>query len=161
MSYLIDGHNLIPKIPGLHLEDTDDEMRLVELLQVFCRHKQKKVEVYFDGSPAGFSGTRRFGQVTAHFVRKGVEADDAIIQRLTQLGRTARNWSVVTSDRRIQAQARSSYTQIIPSERFAADLMELVRNGTGTVEEQPFQTMSKEEMDEWLEIFSGNDHPLP
>ena len=31
MPYLIDGHNLIPKM-GLKLADLDDEMQLIELL---------------------------------------------------------------------------------------------------------------------------------
>ena len=29
---VIDGHNLIPKIPGLRLDDPDDEMKLIEKL---------------------------------------------------------------------------------------------------------------------------------
>ena len=37
MPYLIDGHNLIPKVRGLSLQSMDDEMELVELLQEFCR----------------------------------------------------------------------------------------------------------------------------
>ena len=37
MPYLIDGHNLIPKVAGLSLKAVDDEMQLIELLQEFCR----------------------------------------------------------------------------------------------------------------------------
>ena len=36
MPYLIDGHNLIPKL-GLRLESLDDEMELIAILQEFCR----------------------------------------------------------------------------------------------------------------------------
>ena len=36
MPYLIDGHNLIPKL-GLRLDSVDDEMELVAILQEFCR----------------------------------------------------------------------------------------------------------------------------
>ena len=53
MPYIIDGHNLIPRIPDLSLQDIDDEMQLVEMLQDFCRISRKKVEVYFDNAPPG------------------------------------------------------------------------------------------------------------
>jgi hypothetical protein len=33
MPYIVDGHNLIPKVPGLNLQDMEDELQLVELLQ--------------------------------------------------------------------------------------------------------------------------------
>jgi len=50
MPYIIDGHNLIPRV-GLRLDALDDEMALVEILRDFCRIKKKRVEVYFDGAP--------------------------------------------------------------------------------------------------------------
>jgi len=36
MSYLIDGHNLIPKLK-LRLDNPKDENELIALLQEFCR----------------------------------------------------------------------------------------------------------------------------
>ena len=53
MNYLIDGHNLIAKIPGLSLSMPDDEERLVELLNRFGQHSRGKLEVFFDGAPPG------------------------------------------------------------------------------------------------------------
>jgi hypothetical protein len=44
MPYLIDGHNLIPKIPGMNLGDVDDETQLIEMLQEFCRRRRKQVK---------------------------------------------------------------------------------------------------------------------
>jgi len=79
MPYLIDGHNLIPKIAGLSLQDIDDETRLVEMLQDYCRRRGKKgVEVFFDNAPPGQPSKRVYGTVTAHFVRTGRTADAAI-----------------------------------------------------------------------------------
>ncbi len=52
MPYLIDGHNLIPKL-GLRLDSPDDEMELAAILQEFARLNRREVEVYFDGAPAG------------------------------------------------------------------------------------------------------------
>ncbi len=39
--YIIDGHNLIPKLPGRSLRELDDEMALVGLLQTFGRLRRK------------------------------------------------------------------------------------------------------------------------
>jgi uncharacterized protein len=106
MPYIIDGHNLIPKLPGLELSDIDDESRLIELLQEFCRRQRKRVEVYFDNAPPVERRAQSFGAVTARFVRQGTTADAAIRARLARLGRSARNWTVVSSDQEVQAAAR-------------------------------------------------------
>jgi predicted RNA-binding protein with PIN domain len=108
MAYIVDGHNLIPKIPGLSLRALDDEMQLIELLQEFCRVRRKKVELYFDNAPPGQAQVRKFGWVTARFIRQGSSADQAIHNRLEALGAAARNWTVVSSDQAVQSSARRS-----------------------------------------------------
>ncbi len=46
MPYLIDGHNLIPKL-GLHLDSFDDEVKLINKLNEIYRSARKtQVEVY-------------------------------------------------------------------------------------------------------------------
>jgi uncharacterized protein len=152
MSYLIDGHNLIPKVPGLSLRQIDDETRLIDLLQVFCRVRRKKVEVFFDKAPAGRAGTRRFGMVTAHFVRQGIAADEVILDRLSRLQQAARNWTVVTSDRHIQVQARSMLAQVISSEEFAIQLSESHQQISEKNRTQP-EELNDDEVEEWLRIF--------
>lgn len=153
MPFLIDGHNLIPKL-GLSLRNADDEMELVARLQIFCRVRRKQVEVYFDGAPAGQTGMRKFGLVTAHFVRIGTTADAAIASRLKSLGRAARNWTVVTSDRRVQSDARSAGAQVISSDDFAGQVIESMRApGAGSTNERG---MSVEEVEEWMRLFREN-----
>jgi hypothetical protein len=41
MPYLIDGHNLIPKL-GLRLDSMDDEQELIAILQEYARLERKK-----------------------------------------------------------------------------------------------------------------------
>jgi predicted RNA-binding protein with PIN domain len=150
MPFLIDGHNLIPKL-GLSLRSVDDELQLVARLQEFCRVERKQVEVYFDGAPAGQVGTRRLGLVTAHFVRLGSTADAAIRARLKSLGRAARNWTVVTSDRAVQAEARAVGAVVISSDEFARQVNASTRAaGKGTAGEAG---MSDAEVEEWLRLF--------
>ena len=90
MAYLIDGHNLIPKIAGLSLSAIDDEQELINRLQAYCRRERKTVEVFFDQAPPGFAGTRAYGAVKAHFVRKGRTADEAIRLRLSLARKSCR-----------------------------------------------------------------------
>jgi predicted RNA-binding protein with PIN domain len=149
MPYLIDGHNLIPKL-DLRLDSIDDEMELVAILQEFCRTSRRQVEVYFDGAPAPQAGTRKFGAVTAHFVRLGSSADEAIRKRLKRLGKSAKNWTVVTSDRQVQAEARAARAQIVSSDSFAG-MLKQARNSAPRRANQG--ELSSSEVEEWLKIF--------
>ncbi len=150
MPYLVDGHNLIPKL-GLCLNDPDDEQALISRLQAFCRLSQKSVTVYFDGAPPGFAGMRKSGAVTAHFVRQGHTADAALRQRLKQLGKAARNWVLVTSDRQVQSEGRAAQAQVISSEDFARLVSDTLQGAAGN--SQSPGDMSDDELDEWLRLF--------
>lgn len=155
MPYLVDGHNLIPKV-GLRLDSFDDEMQLVAVLQKFCRLHRKKVEVYFDGAPAGQAGTRGLGTVKAHFVRAGTSADAAMARRLNKLGRAVKNWTVVSSDRQVQAEARSARAEVLSSEEFAYLLQQTPRGEASKPAVD--QKVSPAEVDEWLKIFGSKGH---
>jgi predicted RNA-binding protein with PIN domain len=149
MPYLIDGHNLIPKL-GLRLDSIDDETELISILQEFCRLERRQVEVFFDGAPANQAGTRKAGAVTAHFVRAGTTADDAIRNRLKKLGKNARNWNVVSSDRQVQANARAVYAEVTSSDSFAGMLKQA---HTSVSKSSHDRKISPQEVDEWLKIF--------
>jgi len=150
--YLIDGHNLIPKVPGISLGDLDDEIRLVQLLQEFCRIKQKRVEVFFDNAPPGGSSTRTFGSVVARFVRQGKTADRAIQEKLSRLGGEARNWTVVSSDHEVQANARVARAKIMRSEAFAQQLASIGTDLPQDTSEEGLAAASQS-VEEWMEIF--------
>ncbi|MFU8771733.1 MAG: NYN domain-containing protein [Anaerolineales bacterium] len=153
MPFIIDGHNLIPKIPGLDLEVVDDEMQLVELLQEFCRITRKKVDVYFDNAPPGSARLRHFGSVTAHFTRQGYSADQAIQGKLKQLKRAAANWTVVSSDHEVQSNARTLHARVISSEQFAADLMEILSRKDKEQPENELPDPSMGDLREWYRLF--------
>jgi predicted RNA-binding protein with PIN domain len=153
MSYLIDGHNLIPKIPNLGLQDIDDEVQLIKVLQDFCRLRGKRVDVYFDNAPPGGDRTRNYGLVTAHFVRQGGTADAAIRSRLKKIGRSARNHTVITSDRAVAAASREAGARVISSDEFARSLP--FRNGLGELapEIDPDLSLSSGDIGDWMNLF--------
>ncbi len=154
MPFLIDGHNLIPKL-GLDINALDDEDELLARLNEYCRLSRRgNIEVYFDNAPPGVPESRKVGLVTAHFVRRPLIADEAIRLRLKTLGRAARNWSVVSSDRRVQAEAHAAGAVVISSDEFAATIIDTLQAGpppsTGTQK----SGMSERELNEWLTLFN-------
>ena len=157
MSYLIDGHNLIPKIAGLSLDMLDDEMQLIELLQEFCRRRRKSVEVFFDNAPPGQPRARIFGSVKARFIQQGQTADQAIFRRLEQLGRSARNFTVVSSDRQVKAAGRAWGAHWITSEKFAHLLRETLQTSTEENNARADQELRPDEIEDWLEIFGSDE----
>jgi predicted RNA-binding protein with PIN domain len=150
MPYLIDGHNLIPKL-GLRLDSPDDELELIAILQEYSRLSRRGSEVYFDGAPAGQAGMKKFGAVTAHFVRLGTTADSAIRARLKKLARAARNWIVVSSDHEVQNAASAAHAAVASSEEFAGQLKRLQHSARKPKGERE---LSSEEVDEWIKLFN-------
>jgi predicted RNA-binding protein with PIN domain len=150
MPYLIDGHNLIPKL-GLRLDFIDDEMALIRRLQEFCRLRRVQVEVFFDGAPPGKASTIKSGSITAHFIQKGSSADAAIEFRLSQLGKAAKNWTVVSSDNRLLRSAGAVHARALSSEEFSR---EMIKSREEQKEESDgSKVLSPDEVNEWLKIF--------
>jgi len=155
MPYIIDGHNLIPKIQNLSLTAIDDEIQLIKHLQSFLRGSSKQIEVYFDNAPPGQSRKQNFGRVTAYFVRQGRTADDAIRMRLQELGRAARTWTVISSDREVLAAAREARAKMLRSEQFAKQLSQTSIDQQAGENTEP--RLSTEEVDEWLRLFDERE----
>jgi predicted RNA-binding protein with PIN domain len=153
MPYIIDGHNLIPKVPGLSLEAADDELQLVEMLQEFCRLSRKEAEVHFDNAPAGQPRARSYGRVTARFARAGESADQTIAARLRRLGGAARNWTVVSSDRSVQASARAARAQALSSEAFARQMAQTLQEGGREASPGEDAAPDPEDVEDWLRLF--------
>ncbi len=150
MPYLIDGHNLIPKL-GLRLDSFDDELDLLVRLQEFCRLSRAQVEVYFDGAPPGQVSTRKAGVVTAHFVRQGSSADAAIEARLIKLKKAAKNWTVVSSDGRVQRAAGAARAGAMSAEDFAQEMTKA--QATSMTKPRSESVLSPNEVEEWLAFF--------
>lgn len=156
MPYIIDGHNLIPHIPGLSLKDLDDEKSLIAILQKFVSRRRSTLDVYFDGAPAARTGTQTHGLVRAHFITRGSTADQAIKNHLSRLGKSAKNWTVVSSDREILAEAKSSQCQILKSSDFAVMVLTDTSPSNSASDKNDQPDISPGEVDYWLDQF-GSD----
>ncbi len=158
MPFLIDGHNLIPNIPGLRLDNPDDEKQLIRLLQAFCQVKKQKAEVFFDRASLGSAGRQTHGLVSAYFIVRTSSADQAIRARLVQLGKTAPNWVVVSSDHEVQSAARIAGAKVMSAAEFASQLLASQRRRSGS-EEKPQPDPAENE--ELLRLFRQGKKPPP
>jgi len=153
MPYLIDGHNLIRKIPNLNLDDLDDEKELIQLLQDYCLIVGKDAEVYFDRSASGHARASVHGRVTARFVRSGETADQAIARHLKRLGNLAANWTVVSSDKEVLLAAKRARAKTISSENFSQELI-AEHSSSGSADSPE---LSSKEIEDWLKLFGEQD----
>jgi uncharacterized protein len=170
--YLIDGHNLITKMPGMSLSNPEDEVHLVEILQVFSRIRRQKIEVYFYGALSGQIGTHTFGNIRAHYFPKGQTAADAIGRRLEKLGPQVRETLVISADRRVQAETRAYTAPFLDAELFARELQAVPHSPLAPAEppapvkkpapvdlskqdtkNQP--NLSSDELSEWMDLFKN------
>ena len=157
MVLIIDGHNLIPHIPGINLSDPDDEMRLIDVLQAYCRKQRKNAEVFFDRAPVGQARIQQFGLVRAHFIREGTTADTAIIAYLKKLGKRAKNVTVVSSDRQVVVAARAVHAPVMKSEVFVAAWADLM-DEEPELEPQD-HLLSADEVKYWENVFKRGHPP--
>lgn len=153
VTYIIDGHNLIPHFPGLHLADIDDEDALIRHLQAFHRVSRRSIEVFFDNAPAGHSGKQRKGTIKVHYVRSGMTADAAILKHLKDLGKGAKNVTVVSSDRQVMAGARSYHAEVKDSATFVREVQAAFSNQ----QKNPGDTLptNEDEIAFWMDQFTG------
>jgi hypothetical protein len=155
MNLLVDGHNLIGQIPGLRLDDPEDEAKLVMLLRRFATEKAgRSVEIVFDRGVYGHPGNLNGYGVRCTFARSPQDADAHIIRRLETL-RGKSGWTVVTADRRIIEKAAACKVRVLDARTFAKQLVP----PTCTVppaSEKPERPLTPAEVEEWLKIFAAN-----
>ena len=152
MPYLIDGHNLIARLPDIDLEDPDDEAKLVIKLRGFVAKNGKKCTVVFDGGiPAGFSKMSNKSVSVYFAAAERSNADEVIRKRIKKIP-DGRNWTLVSSDNEVLDFGRRHKMRIKTSSEFVEELKRKprVQDSRG---DQTHVVVSKDEVDEWLDIF--------
>ena len=156
MPYIIDGHNLIPLL-GLDLSSIDDEESLVGVILEYSRQARLgQVEIYFDNGQPGQAERQKRGSLTLIFTRRPMIADHAISNRLSALKKDAKNWTVISSDRKVQSEARSVGARVISSDQFSGMVMnQLAKSKPGKSHDHG--KLSEAEVDKWLHIFEQGE----
>lgn len=154
MPVLIDGHNLIGRLPDVSLEDRDDEVRLVSRLQAYAGRTGKRVAVVFDrGMPGGRSDNLSSGRVEVVFAPTGRSADRVLRERIRQAP-NPRGLLVVSSDREVISAALGRGARVVRSEDFVAQLEPVATRSNGAKEDP---RLSPGELEDWLALFGGQD----
>jgi hypothetical protein len=165
MHYLIDGHNLIARVPGLSLADPDDEVKLLQLLKRWAAaDTRRKVTVIFDkGLPGGEAKHLSGGGVRAIFAPDNRSADSVIIRRIEGIEDPAQH-TVVSSDGAILRAAQRRRVPTQRSEAFAAAMVnERTFPGAARPAADPRDnpSISPNEVSEWLELFGPEPETKP
>jgi predicted RNA-binding protein with PIN domain len=154
MPFLIDGHNLIGRMPDLHLDDPEDEAKLTARLRAYCVRSGKRAIVVFDhGLPGGRSRELSRGGVEVVFAPTGRAADGILRERIRR-ARDPRGLTVVTSDRQVIAAAQARGVRVMRAEEFAARLSAA---HVAPAEVDQDVHLSAEEVDEWLRVFEDGE----
>ena len=149
MIFLVDGHNLIGKTPGLSLGDVDDEEQLVALLDSACRRLRKKAIVFFD--PGAHSGQTDLGSSWVQVRFAHGKADDALVAYLEKQSDRAA-CTVVTSDQPLARRVRQLRGKVQSSESFAEELR---ARAAATKSRDEEEHSSPAEVEELLELFEA------
>ena len=157
MPYLIDGHNLIGKLPDIDLNDPEDEMQLIQKLRDLFKRKRISGTVYFDQRGPGMKRKYTLGRLQIEFSTPPNTADSAIQSRLRQLKKNASNYIVVSSDHQIMDAARAAGAQVLDSQTFAQQLVPSPLDSNES--EKPESPLSSDELRRWQKLFE-RDHDV-
>lgn len=158
MHYLIDGHNLIAKMPDISLRDPDDEVQLVLRLRSWVlRSKKRQITLFFDGGVPGGKDVRlSTPTLRVIFASVGQTADSLIIRGIEKV-KNPGEFVLVTSDQQIIAAANGRKMRHIKSDTFAQQLAEQwqERPPGPTIADEP--TLTEGEIADWLALFGPVD----
>ncbi|MBE2221182.1 MAG: NYN domain-containing protein [Anaerolineae bacterium] len=167
MHYIIDGHNLIGKMPDISLKDPNDEVKLALRIKSWVAESNKRqVTLFFDGGTMGSSLNRMSGHnLKVIFAPSGKTADSLIINHMRQL-KKPNGYTLVTSDREIIGHAKSLRIRSLLSEEFIErmgfvfkEMPEKAPKVEQVVkpDKPDASKISEAEVQEWLDLFG----PVP
>ena len=169
MIYLIDGHNLIGKLPDIKLSDPDDEEKLVRKLSAWVQQDyRRKIQLFFDsGEYGGLGNTLSAPTIRVQFSRVGQTADSVIIKFMEGV-KNPQEFTLVSSDREIIFAARKKRIGYILSEEFAVlmaeDVQDVDDEGEPKEKEQGTEEeveVSDAEIQTWMNAFKNAPHRSP
>ncbi len=158
MPYLIDGHNLIAKLPDIDLADPNDEAKLVTKLKGLVAKKRGRMQctVIFDcGVPGGYSAMSTKSVQVIFAAMRHSDADHLLKLHISRT-RDPKNWTVVSSDQAVLDCARAHKMKWLTSAEFVDKFA-----GESPAEDAPGEEVdiqiSAEEVEEWMDLFGDGE----
>jgi predicted RNA-binding protein with PIN domain len=158
--YLIDGHNLIGsgRVPGINLQQEDDEWRLVQWLRARQPRLRQAIVVVFDsGIPGGWSRALSGGGVTVIFAAQQRNRADQIIFERVKRELVRAEITVVTNDTVLREAVGSLGAKTLDISGFMALLEKRSERRPKARARRPQAEpkLPKDEVEAWLKLFVG------
>lgn len=150
--FLIDGHNLLGRTPGLSLSrEEEGREEIVRALGARGGKGGRRTVVVFDGNRPGAAREERVGGLTVVYSPAGRSADDEILRRAGAAD--PRGVTVVTSDLGLAQRAKWAGCQVESCECYRKRLAPR----RAPVPDKP--EAAPGDVDEWLAAFASRKPP--
>jgi predicted RNA-binding protein with PIN domain len=152
MPYLIDGNNLLGSWGG-PTRDDDRRPEVVRRVAAFCRAKNVRATLVFDGHPLRPDmAAQDLGPLSLRVPPAGTDADTVIRELLDRAPRPA-EWVVVTSDKAVYSYAKTCGASVLRAHEWNA----LERRSAAGARESTSREKPEHEDDVpgWLKKFGG------
>jgi len=153
---LIDAWNVIWKIPSLSLlipeklEQARSKFNMI--IKNYYYGKNVDYRIIYDGQPLGYLEDQNQDQRVS-FSHNPEKADDVIIKFLKKQP-TPKNWTVITSDRKLSHQAKNIGAQTLQTESYIAKIIRSdIKEKVPGKETDP--QVKKEDISYWLNKFDS------
>ena len=155
MPYLIDGNNLLGSWGGPRSDD-DGRGEVVRRVAAFCRARNVKATVVFDGRPLRPDmAAQELGPVSLRVPPEGGDAD-TVIRELVERAARPRELIVVTSDKALYSYVKTLGASVLRAHEFnAQERHALSRNRDATsVSDKPDR---EDDVEGWLKKFNRSE----
>jgi predicted RNA-binding protein with PIN domain len=151
MPVIVDGHNLIGKMPSISLSDPEDEAKLVRILARHLLQRRQRGIVVFDKGAESDSAPRLKGpNLRVIFAPPGGSAD-AIIMDMIKRDPNPKGLTIVSSDNEIRRCARSRRARLVSAEDYVKQLeSQPPQRSVGAARDAECSDI---DVEEWLEYF--------
>jgi predicted RNA-binding protein with PIN domain len=152
MPYLIDGNNLLGSWGG-PTRDDDRRPEVVRRVAAFCRAKNVRATLVFDGHPLRPDmAAQDLGPLSLRVPPAGTDADTVIRELLDRMERP-REWVVVTSDKAVYSYAKTCGASVLRAHEWnVLERRSASWPSEGASREKP---ECEEDVEGWLKKFGG------
>ena len=153
MPYLIDGNNLLGSWGGPQ-EGDDRRHEVVRRVAAFCRGRNAKATVVFDGHPLRYDlAAQDLGPVSVRVPEAGCDAD-SLIRELVERAPRASELIVVTSDKALYSYVKTLGARVLRAHEWnALDRQVASRRLAKPGSEKPER---EDDIEGWLKKFGGD-----
>lgn len=155
MPLIIDGHNLWWSIQRASEESKSiTDLQLCYIVGRYLKLTGEKGEIVFDGSgPSDKIGFDNISNLEVLFAGLAGDADTVIADKI-RASTAPKRLTIVSSDRKVQAAARTRKAEVIKSEVFWTNLQkQLGRRRTIREPSAKRWGLSESETEQWLKLF--------